>query len=56
MKFPKMFAIPLFVIALTTAVFADHVAVDYDHAAMFEQVKTCSWSKVQPLIRSGMRV
>jgi hypothetical protein len=46
MKFHKMLAIPLFVIALTTAVFADHVAVDYDHAKHFNQVKTYSWSKV----------
>lgn len=46
MKFRKMLAIPLFVVALTTAVFADHVAVDYDHAANFNQVKTYSWSKV----------
>jgi Domain of unknown function (DUF4136) len=47
MKFRKMLALPLFVIALTTAVFADHVAVDYDHAANFNQIKTYSWSKVQ---------
>jgi hypothetical protein len=33
--------------ALTTAVFADDVAVDYDHGANFNQVKTYSWSKVQ---------
>ena len=46
MKFRKMLAIPLFVVALTTAVFADQVAVDYDHAANFNQVKTYSWSKV----------
>jgi uncharacterized protein DUF4136 len=46
MKFRQMLAIPLFVIALSTAVFADHVAVDYDHAANFNQVKTYSWSKV----------
>jgi len=46
MKFRKMLAVPLFVIALTTAVFADHVAVDYDHGAKFNQVKTYSWSKV----------
>jgi|SRR5579864_716301 hypothetical protein len=46
MKFRKMLALPLFVIALTTAVFADHVAVDYDHAANFNQIKTYSWSKV----------
>jgi hypothetical protein len=41
-----MLAIPLFVLALTTAVFANHVVVDYDHAADFNQVKTYSWSKV----------
>jgi hypothetical protein len=46
MKFHKMLAIPLFVIALTTAVFADDVAVDYNHAKNFSQVKTYSWSKV----------
>ena len=46
MKIHKMFAIPLFVIALATAVFADHVAVDYDHSAKFNQVKTYSWSRV----------
>jgi hypothetical protein len=47
MKFRKMLAIPLFVIALTAAVFGDHVAVDYDHGTKFSQVKTYSWSKVQ---------
>ena len=46
MRFRKMLVIPLFLVALTTAVFADHVAVDYDHAANFNQVKTYSWSKV----------
>jgi Domain of unknown function (DUF4136) len=46
MKFRKMLAVPLFVAALATALFADHVAVDYDHAANFNQVKTYSWSKV----------
>jgi hypothetical protein len=46
MTFRKMLAIPLFLVALTTAVFADHVVVDYDHAANFNQVKTYSWSKV----------
>lgn len=46
MKFRKMLAIPWFLVALTTAVFADHVAVDYDHAANFDSVKTYSWSKV----------
>lgn len=47
MKFRKMLAVPLFLIALTTAVFADNVKVDYDHAANFHQVKTYSWSKVK---------
>src|SRR3977135_743923 len=46
MKFRKMLAVPLFALALTTAVFADHVAVDYDHGKNFSQVKTYSWSKV----------
>jgi len=46
MKFRRMLAIPLFVLALTTAVFASDVVVDYDHAADFNQVKTYSWSKV----------
>jgi hypothetical protein len=46
MKFHKVLAIPLFVMALATAVFADHVAVDYDHAEIFNQVKTYSWAKV----------
>ena len=46
MNLRKMLAIPLFVIALTTAVFADNVAIDYDHAKNFNQVKTYSWSKV----------
>jgi Domain of unknown function (DUF4136) len=46
MRLHKMLVIPLFLVALTTAVFADHVAVDYDHAATFNQVKTYSWSKV----------
>ena len=41
-----MLAIPLFVVALATAVFADNVSVDYDHAANFNQVKTYSWSRV----------
>ena len=56
MKFRKMLAIPLFLIALTTAVYADHVAVDYDHATNFSQVKTYSWSKVHTPTPSGMIV
>jgi Domain of unknown function (DUF4136) len=47
MNFRKMLAVPLFLIALTTAVFADNVKVDYDHGANFAQVKTYSWSKVK---------
>ena len=46
MKFRKMLGIQLFVLALATAVFADHVSVDYDHAANFNELKTYSWSKV----------
>ena len=46
MNFRKMSAVPLFLIALTTAVFADHVSTDYDHTAKFDQVKTYSWAKV----------
>jgi hypothetical protein len=46
MKFRKLLAVPLFVVALATALFADHAAVDYDHAANFSKVKTYSWSKV----------
>jgi hypothetical protein len=42
-----MLAIPLFAIVLATAAFADHVKVDYDHGANFNQVKTYSWSKVK---------
>lgn len=47
MKFRKALAIPVIVMAFTTAVFADHVSVDYDHGANFQQIKTYSWSKVQ---------
>lgn len=47
MKFEKrILAISLLLMALTTAVFADHVAVDYDHGTNFRQVKTYSWSRV----------
>jgi hypothetical protein len=47
MKITKLLSISLFVLALATAVFADHVTVDYDHGANFSQIKTYSWSKVQ---------
>lgn len=46
MKLQKMLAIPLVLIASTTAVFADRVSTDYNHAANFNQIKTYSWSKV----------
>jgi hypothetical protein len=46
MKFRRILALSLFVVALATAVFADNVKVDYDHGAKFNQVKTYSWSKV----------
>lgn len=46
MKMQKIIAIPLLVVALATAVFADHVTVDYDHTMNFNQVKTYSWSTV----------
>ena len=47
MKFRNMLAVPLFLIALTTAVFADNVKTDYDHSANFNQVKTYSWAKIK---------
>lgn len=47
MKLQKMLAITLFLIALTTAVFADHASTDYNHATNFTQIKPYSWSKVQ---------
>jgi len=47
MKWRNLFSIPLFVLALATAMFADHVSVDYDHGENFGQIKTYSWSKVQ---------
>src|SRR5437868_3391217 len=46
MQFRKLIGISLFVIAWTIGAFADQVAVDYDHGANFQQVKTYSWSKV----------
>lgn len=46
MKLRKMLAIPLFVLALASAVFADQVSIDYDHATNFNELKTYSWSKV----------
>lgn len=47
MKFRKLLSIPLLVVALATAVFADRVSVDYDHSENFKQIKTYSWSKVK---------
>ena len=46
MKFRKLLAIPLLVGALAGASFADHVTVDYDHTANFQQLKTYSWASV----------
>ncbi len=46
MKIRNTIATLLFVTAMATAVFADHVTIDYDHSANFGQVKTYSWSKV----------
>jgi Domain of unknown function (DUF4136) len=46
MKFRKEITLPLLVLALATAVFADRVTVDYDHEANFSLVKTYSWSNV----------
>ena len=47
MNFRKMLAVPLFLMALTTAIFADNVKTDYDHSANFNQVKTYSWAKIK---------
>lgn len=47
MKLGKLLSIPLFVMVLATAMFADHVSTDYDHAENFSQIKTYSWSKIQ---------
>jgi uncharacterized protein DUF4136 len=45
-EFRRIFAISLLLVGLTTAVIADHVTVDYDHAAKFNQMKTYPWSNV----------
>src|SRR5690349_7424668 len=46
MKFGKVFTILWSAVALATATFAQHVAVDYDRAANFKQIKTYSWAKL----------
>jgi hypothetical protein len=46
MKFRKPLTILWSAVALATAAFAQHVAVDYDHAANFKQIKTYSWAKL----------
>jgi Domain of unknown function (DUF4136) len=46
MRFRKVPAITFLAIQLATAAFAQHVAVDYDHAANFRQIKTYSWAKL----------
>jgi uncharacterized protein DUF4136 len=55
LKVPKTLAVPLFLAMLSAGVLADHVTVDYDHAMSFGNLKTYSWSKVQPSnsIRDG---
>lgn len=46
MQVRNIFSVPLVALILTTPVFANSVAVDYDHSENFTQVKTYSWSKV----------
>jgi hypothetical protein len=46
MKFGKVFTILWSAVALATAAFAQRVAVDYDHAANFKEIKTYSWAKL----------
>lgn len=45
MGFRKSLAI-LCLVAWATAVFAQHVEVDYDHATNFNRVKTYSWAEI----------
>ena len=47
MRVPRILAVPVLVAMLSTAVLADHVTVDYDHAMNFGHVRTYSWSKLQ---------
>jgi hypothetical protein len=47
MKLRRQLAISVLVTTLTAAAFAGQVAVDYDHAANFHQMKTYSWSRVR---------
>jgi len=46
MTFRKPLTILWSAVALATAAFAQHVAVDYDRAANFKQIKTYSWAKL----------
>lgn len=46
MKLRNVFIIPLVVLRLTYAGFANPVAVDYDHIANFNQPRAYSWSAV----------
>ena len=46
MKIKKLLAIALFLTAITTAMFADSVTVDYDHSANFKKINTYSWSNI----------
>ena len=42
-----MMRTPVLLVLLATAVFAEHVKVDYDQQANFNNYKTYSWGKVQ---------
>jgi len=46
MKLRNVFTLPLLAVALTPAVFAGTVSVDYDHSENFAQLKTYSWASV----------
>ena len=46
MEFRKLLAILGFAVACATALSAQHVEVDYDHAANFNRTKTYSWAEV----------
>ena len=46
MTFRKPLTILWSAVALATAAFAQHVAVDYDRAANFKQIKTYSWARL----------
>ena len=47
MKVRKSLTLLGLAIAWATAAFAQHVAIDYDHGANFNQIKTYSWARLQ---------